>query len=883
MSRWLAELRVAVRSIVRRKRVEEELTEEIRHHLERQIDEELKAGLSLADAEHSARRALGNIEHAKQEVREARAGAWIDQLERDLRFGVRAMLRRPAFTCIAVVTIALGIGATTAIFSVADNVLFKPLPFPNADRLVSVWEVRPALNRPRVEAAPLNYVDWERDSNSFEALAAFFHESMNLTGSGTPERLPVAGVTPNFMSMLGVPPLVGRWFEYPDGTPGQAATTILSYGLWQRRFGGDPSIVGRTIRVGREPHTVIGVMPRGFQFPHARVQAWIPVDYSRGAGIQNRTLLALNVVGRLKPGVTVTEATTELGVIAERLAREYPENKGSSAFAVPLQADLARDERRAFLLLLGAAALVLLIACANVAGLLLTRASSRDAEFALRTALGASRGQLVRQLLLEGMLLSGVGAVVGLVLATRSFDLLNTLVPDSLQGTVSMSLDVRLLAFGITVAILTGVVFGLAPLRQAFQRDLRTALGARTHSVAGAGRLRALVAVEIALGVVVLFCTGLMLQTVLNLQRADIGFEKQNVLTARVELAEAKYPTLQHRLTFYEQLLERVAGIPTVVSAGLTTFLPYTETIGSAPLRVEGRSDLLDISRQVYLRAITPGYLRTLRVPLRAGRAFSERDTANTEPVAIVSEGVSAALGGDLLGQRVAFGLGGSGWLKVIGVVGDIRYDGVDVADSRGALYVPAAQLQQAGGGLPFFFAPRDLAIRTTGNPMTLATTLQQAIWAIDPNQPVADIRTLEALVDGQIADRKVQTGLLSTFAGLALFMAALGVYGLLSFTVAARTRELGVRAALGARGGELVALVSRGSFRWVAAGLVVGTALALATSRAMGSLIYGVEPMDWRSLVVSTAVLGLVGIGAALLPVWRATRIDPVVILRAE
>jgi predicted permease len=551
---------------------------------------------------------------------------------------------------------------------------------------------------------------------------------------------------------------------------------------------------------------------------------------------------------------------------------------------VPLQADLARDERRAFLLLLGAAALVLLIACANVAGLLLTRASSRDAEFALRTALGASRGQLVRQLLLEGMLLSGVGAVVGLVLATRSFDLLNTLVPDSLQGTVSMSLDVRLLAFGITVAILTGIVFGLAPLRQAFQRDLRPALGARTHSVAAAGRrLRALVAVEIALGVVVLFSTGLMLQTVLNLQRADIGFEKQNVLTARVELPEAEYPTVQHRLNFYDQLLERVAGIPTVVSAGLTTFLPYTETIGSAPLRVEGRSDLLDISRQVYLRAITPGYLRTLRVPLQAGRAFSERDTANTEPVAIVSEGVSAALGGDLLGQRVAFGLGGTGWLKVIGVVGDIRYDGVDVADSRGALYVPAAQLQPARGGLPSFFAPRDLAIRTTGSPMTLATTLQQAIWAINPNQPVADIRTLDALVDGQIADRRVQTSLLSTFAGLALFMAALGVYGLLSFTVAARTRELGIRSALGARGGELAAIVSRGSLRSVAAGLAVGIGLALAASRAMGSLIYGVEPMDWTSLVASTAVLGLVGIGAALLPVWRATRIDPVEILRAE
>ena len=883
MSRWLARLRVALRSIVRRRRVDEELNEEIQHHLERQIDEELKGGLSPADAEHAARRALGNIEHAKEQLRDARAGAWIDQLERDLRFGVRAMVRRPGFTCVAVSTIALGIGATTAIFSLADNVLFRPLPFPNADRLVSVWEVRPALRRPRMEAAPLNYVDWRRESNSFEDIAAYFHDSATLTDSGTPERLPIAGVTPNFMSMLRVPPVVGRSFEYPDGTPGRAATTILSYGLWQRRFGGDRTIIGRTIRLSDAPHTVIGVMPRGFQFPHARVQAWIPVDYSHGGGIQNRTLLALNVVGRLKPRVTVAEATTELRVIAERLASQYPENRGASAFAVPLQDDLSRNERTSFVLLLGAAGLVLLIACANVAGLLLTRGSSRDAEFALRAALGASRAQLVRQLLLEGILLSGVGAIVGLVLATRSFDLLNTLVPDPLRGTVSMSLDLRLLAFSTSVALLTGVVFGLAPLRHAFQRDVRTALGARTRSATAAGRrLRALVAVEVALGVVVLFATALMLQTVLNLERADIGFEKQNVLTARVELSQADYPTAQHRLNFYDELLERVKGIPTVVAAGLTTFLPYTETIGSAPLRIEGRTDLVDVSRQAYLRAITPGYLRTLRVPLRAGREFLETDTANTEPVAIVSEGVNAALGGHLLGQRVAFGLGGSNWLRVIGIVGDIRYDGVDVVNSRGALYVPAAQLQQAGG-FSYFFVPRDLAIRTTGNPMTLATTLQQTIWTMNANQPVADIRTLDDLVDAQIVDRKVQTGLLSTFAGLALFMAALGVYGLLSFTVAARTRELGVRAALGARAGELVALVSRGSLRWVAAGLAVGVALALAISRAMASLIYGVEAMDWGSLLVSTAVLGLTGVAAALLPVWRATRIDPVVILRAE
>jgi predicted permease len=883
MSRWLAGLRVSVRSILRRRRHEEELEEEIREHLARQIAERRKAGLSEAEAERAARRDLGNIEQAKEQVRDGHPGAWLDQLQRDLRFGVRSMTRRPGFTCLAVLTIAIGIGATTAIFSVADSVLFKPLPFPDADRLVAVWEARPNMNRPRMEAAPLNYVDWAREAESFEALAAYFHDASDLTGTGIPEQLPFAGVTPNFMSMLGVRPLLGRWFEAPEGARGQSPVTILSYGLWQRRFGGDPGMVGRAIRLGGQPHTVVGVMPQGFQFPHPRVQAWVPVDYVMGAGLQSRTLLALNVVGRLRAGATVAQATSELGVIADRLAREYPVNKVASAFAVPLQDDLARAERTSFLLLLGAAALVLLIACANVAGLLLARGSSRDAEFAVRTALGASRRQLARQLIVEGLLLSGAGAIIGLVVATRAFRLLDTLVPDSLKGTVATSLDLRLLAFGAGAAMLTGVVFGLVPLRHAFQPDLRTPLASRPGHGAATGRpLRALVAVEVTLCVVVLFSTGLMLQTILNLEAADVGFEKQNVLTARVALAGREYPTLQHRLNFYNVLLDRVARFPGVVSAGFTTLLPYTETIISAPLRVEGRPDLLDVSSQVYLRAITPGYLPTLHVPLRAGRGFSERDTAGTEQVAIVTERVNAALGGNLIGQRIAFGLGPSDWLRVVGIVGDIRYDGVDVADSRGALYLPVAQLRESAPNA-LFFLPRDLAIRTTGNPMALASVLQDAIWDINPNQPVADIRTLDALVDGQIADRKVQTTLFSTFAGLALFMAALGVYGLLSFTVAARRRELGVRAALGASGRDLVALVSRGSLRWVSAGLVAGAGLALAASRAMGSVIYGVEPMDWTSLFASTVVLGLAAAVAALLPVWRAMRIDPVVILRAE
>jgi predicted permease len=880
---WLSFVRHLLRGVLGRARQDRELSDELHGYLQQLTDEYAAAGLSRADAEQAARRDLGSLSHVTEQVRDVRPGAWIGELLRDVRFAVRAMARRPGFTCLAVMTIGIGIGATAAIFSVADGVLFRPLPFPRADRLVAVWEARPDIDRPRLEASPLNYVDWADQAESFETLAAYFHDSMNLTRGGTPERLPVAGVTPNFLSMLGVRPLLGRWFEAPDGAPGQASVTVLSYGLWQRRFGADPAVVGRTIRLRDELHTVIGVMPRGFQFPHPRVQAWVPVDYVSGNGLRSRTLYVLYVVGRLKPDVPVAMATSELRAIAAALALEYPTNGDSSAFAVPLQDDLARDGRASFLLLLGAAGLVLLIACANVAGLLLTRGSSRDAEFALRTALGASRARLARQLLVEGLLLAGAGALVGLLLASRTFGILDTLVPESLQGTVTATLDVRLLAFGAGAALLTGVLFCLVPLRHAFQRDLRTALAARVMPRAVGRRLETLVTAEVTLGVVVLFCTGLMLQTILNLEAAEIGFEKRGVLTARVELSQGDYPTPRHQLDFQQDLLERLAALPGVVSAGMTTMLPYSgAAVGSAPIRVEGRQDLLDLSRSVYLRAITPGYLPTLQVPVREGRNFSDRDTAATELAAIVSAEVNAALGGDLVGQRVAFGLGGGEWIRVVGVAGDVRFDGVDVADSRGALYVPAAQLPQIGPGLGFFM-PRDVAVRTTNDPVTLAAALREAVWEINANQSVADLRTLDELVDGQIAGRKVQAALISTFAGLGLFMASLGVYGLLSFTVAVRARELGVRSALGASASDLVKLVSKSSLLRLGAGLAVGLVLALAAGRAMRSMIYGVEPLDWLSLAASITILGAAGCAAALLPVRRATRIDPVVVLRAE
>ena len=872
----IARLRHVVRNLLRRGRVERELTHEIDGYVDLLIEEKVARGMSRDDARRAARLELGGIEPVKEHVRDARAGAWFDALGQHVRFGVRALVRRPGFALVAILTLGVGMGATTAMFSLIDSVLLKPLPFHEPDRLTMVWESRPRLNAPRIEAAPLNYVDWQQQAQSFETLAAYINNFLSLTGVGTPERLVTAQVTPNLLPTLGVNPLLGRWFASPEGTPGHAAVAILSYGLWQQRFGADRGIVGRTIRLDGEPYLVVGVMPRTFQFPREGVQVWTPVDIRAGWGAQSRTTFYLYVIGRLKQNVSLEQANAELDAISRRLAQTYRANAGASAFAVPLQQELSRNARTSFLLLLAAAALVLLIACANVAGLLVTRGAERDREFAVRTALGGSRIQLLRQLLVEGVLLSGGGAVIGLLLATRTFDVLQTLVPESLRGAVGPTLDLRLLTMALAAVLLTGLVFGLVPLRHALKMDLRAPLSVRT--IGGAiGRRRAqaaLVSTEVALAVVVLFSTGLMIRTILNLQAVDPGFRAENVLTANLSLTATDYPTPERQNAFYHEVLNRVRLLPGVVSAGFTTFHPYTTRIGAGPIRVEGRRDPGDGSNVAIIRYVTTDYLHTLGVPLVSGRGFSEQDTGKPG-VALVSERVAAFLDGAPLGKRINFG---SGWLTVVGVVGDIKGEGVDVPNTRGRVYAPAAQLDAAG-----FFSPRALAIRTTSNPTALAPAVRREIWAVNPDQTINEVRTLESLVDGQLADRKTQTGLFTAFAGLALFMAALGVYGLLSFVVTSRTREFGVRTAMGAQRRDLVSLVARDSAVWVGCGLVAGLGLATIVSRSMTSLIYGVKPLDWTSLATSTCVLCAAAGIAALVPVWRATRVDPAAVLRAE
>lgn len=876
-----ARLRHFLRNLFRRNTVERDLADEIDGYVTLLAEEKVAQGMSPDEARRAALLELGRVHVVQEQVRDERAGAWLDTLRRDARVAIRTLLRRPGFAAIAVLTLGVGMGATTAIFSLIDSVLLKPLPFREPDRLTMVWEVRPRFNQPRMNASPSNYLDWQEQLKAFESLGAFYGGFVNLTGNGTPERLTAITVTRSLFPTLGVEPLLGRGFVAPEGAPGQTGVVILSYDLWQRRFGGSRAIVGQSIRLDGGPHQVVGVMPRGFQFPNEGVQVWVPTDLRAFLNPQSRGSFYLTVVGRMKPGLSLEQANTELAAVSAALARTYPANVDASAVAIPLQRDLVRTARTSFLLLLAAAVLVLLIACANVAGLLVTRGAERDREFAVRTALGGSRSQLLRQLVVEGLLLSSGAAIVGLLIATQTFDVLETLVPDSLRGAVAPALDLRLLGAAFAAVLVTGVVFGLVPLRQALRMNLRAPLNDRTAGTAG-GRRRAqavLVAAEIALAVVVLFSTGLMIRTIVNLQAVDPGFRPENVLTANVALTPADYPTVERQTAFHREVTDRLLRLPGVVSAGFTTFLPYTTLIGAGPVGIEGQTAPADGSNIAIIRGVTPGYLETLGVPLLHGRGLSDRDVGRP-PVALISERLAALFDRDPVGTRFSFGplfMAGAP-LTVVGVVGDIKGEGIDAPNTRGTIYIPEAQLDMVG-----FFSPRALAVRTTSDPLALVASIEREIRAVNPNQTISDVGTLESVVGAQIVDRRVQTALFTAFAGLALFMAALGVYGLLSFVVTSRLRELGVRAAMGAQRRDLVSLIVRGSSVSVIWGLVGGLALAAIVSRSMGSLIYGVEPLDWVSLVSSSSVLAGVAGLAALVPVWRAARVDPMRVLRTE
>jgi putative ABC transport system permease protein len=797
-------------------------------------------------------------------------------LLQDIRYGVRVLRQNLGFTAVVTLTLALGMAATTVLFSVVNAVLLRPLPYPQSERLVRLWDRNEATGALFFSVSPPSYFDWREQSRAFEEMGAYREDGFNLAADGEPERVAGARVTASLLRVLGVSPALGRAFVEEEDSPGGARAVILTHGLWQARFGGDPSVVGRALVINGEPHTVVGVMPRGFVLPQqAQVRLLVPFALERDE--QERGSHFLRVLARLKPGVTPEQARAEMGSIAQGLERQYPKtNEGFGVSLRTLHEATVGDVRTALLVLLGAVGMLLLVACANVANLLLARALGRQRELAIRASLGAGRWRLARLLLTEGVLLALLGGTLGLLLAVWSLDLLVAVSPAALPRSSEIAIDARVLAFSLAVSLAAGLFFGLFPALHSFRANLSGLLKSGGRSAGGRVGRRArnlLVVSEMALALVLLVGAGLLVRSFVGLQSVDPGFDPGGVLTAEVTPLQAKYPQGKQRAAFYRALLERVAALPGVESAAATHRLPLNGN-SAFPLIVEGAAREGGNVPVINYRSVTPDYFRALAVPLLRGRLFNEQEAWETGAAVIINQSAAAKFfpGGDALGRRVATRAGGP-WVEVVGIVADVREEGLGL-DPQPALYLPYAQTPVPA---------MTLLVRAASDPQNLTAAVRSQVLQVDAGQPIANVRTLEQFLSEVSAQPRFNTTLLGVFALLALGLATVGVYGVVSYTVAQRTRELGIRVALGAQRRDILRLVLGHGLLLVLAGVGLGVAAAFMLTRFLSSLLFGVAATDPLTFVLTPLLLAAVALAASFIPARRATRVDPLVALRYE
>ena len=803
----------------------------------------------------------------------------------DLRYGARMLVKKPGFTLVAVLTLALGIGANTAIFSLVSAVLLRPLNYAAPEQLVMVWEEVAAINVKTDTPAVANYVDWKAQSQSFADMTALDQRLYNLTGDGEPERVFAFAVNANFFSLLGANAAQGRTFTADEDKPGANKVVVLSHGLWQTRYGGEPNIVGRNIELNGEKYAVVGVMPPDFQFEYPDVRLWTPIAF-KPEQLADRSSHYLEVVARLKPGVTVAQANADMQAIMSRIAAAYPDDAaGTSANVIPLHEQFAGDMRRPVMMLLVAVAFVLLIACANIAGVLLSRAAARQREIAVRAALGASRWRIVRQLLTESLLLGVLGGCLGVLLALWTFSFLQQMIPAGLRASTTLTLDLPVLGFTLAVSLLAGIIFGLAPALAASRADLNEALKQGGRGVSGAAQrwLRSsFVVAEIALALVLLVGAGLLIQTLAKLRGQYAELHLEHVLTARIDLLGDRYRTHEQRVAFYDGVLQRVAHLPGVTAAGFTTAAPLLRKGGSNGLTLEGHENDPNANYNANQRQISPDYFKAIGLALRAGRPFNEQDTERAQPVTIINETMARAYwpGENAIGKRFKIGMPSAQipWLTVVGVVADVRQMAAD-EPVKAEMYLPYRQ----GAAFATFFAPRNLVVRTAGEPTSLVSAVRQAVHEVDPYQPLAGIRTMNEVVSLDTQQHRLGMILLTTFAGLALLLAALGIYGVLSYFVIQHTPEIGVRLALGAQTGDVLRLVIGKGMRLALLGVAIGLAGAFALTRLLQSLLFEVKATDPLTFGLIALLLTLVAFMACYIPARRATKVDPMVALRYE
>jgi putative ABC transport system permease protein len=811
-------------------------------------------------------------------------------LIQDFRYALRQLRKSPGFAAVAVITLALGTGFNTAIFSVVNAVLLRPLAFADASRLVRIWHVPPEKSFPGMTTFPVsaaNYLDWERQTQVFDHMAIYSYHGFTVTGGDKPEQLSAGAVSSGFFATLGVQPILGRVLSPEEDQPGRSHVVVLSYRLWQEHFGGNPGIVGHDINLDGQPYLVAGVMPSNFQFPDF-AKMWTPMawtDQERAVRGEHHSI----VIARLKPGVELKQAQAEMNTMSDRLQQQYPDDdKGWGAVVVPMQQDLVSDVRPALLVLLGAVAFVLLIACVNVANLALAKTFSRQKEIAIRTALGATSVRILRQILTETVLLALSGGALGLAFAHFAVRFIVAFLADKLPHSIEVGLDSKVLIFTAVISVVTGIVAGVLPAWRLTRRDVNQALKqglGRTDADAGGHRTRSVLVVsEVALSLILLIGAGLMIRSFQNLRNVNPGFDSRQVLTMSVMVSRAKFPSPDQAISFFDRVLQRVRSLPGVESAAVIDNIPLTG--GShQPIAIEGRP-VVPMSEQpeVDVRLVSAGYMSAMHIPTLRGRGLSDTDVAGRPAVVLVSESMARQFwpGEDPVGKRLTLTFYPEAIREVVGVVGDVKLDSLDEMRPSATLYFPLDQVSvPAAGGWRSF--PMTLLVRSRSGSGELASAVSNAVHEADRDIPLVDISTMDELVENSLSQQRFNMLLLGAFAALALLLAAVGIYSVLSYSVKRSVREIGIRLALGAPVGEVLRMVVFEAMKPTLLGVAIGTAGALALGRVLSSLIFGVRPTDPLTFVAVAALLAAVALVASIVPAYRATKVDPMVALRYE